>query len=135
MAEMYMKYLVESKGLADQFFIDSAATTREEIGNGIHRGTRNVLSLHNIPFTDHRAKLVKLSDYDEFDFIICMDQENLEDLNYIFKEDSAHKIYKLLKFCGKNRDVADPWYTGNFDLTYDDVSSGCKSLLDYILKN
>lgn len=132
MAEMFMKELVRREHLENEFFIDSAATTREEIGNGMHRGTRKVLELHGIPFTNHRARLVTMDDYNDFDFIVYMDEENRSHLEYILGDDTERKFYKLLDFCGIHRDVADPWYTGNFDETYEDVVAGCTAFLKFL---
>lgn len=133
MAEMMMKHLVKEAGKEKDFFIDSAATDYDEIGNGIHRGTRTALSRHNIPFTDHRARIVTIDDYNDFDLIVCMDEENLRHLRRNLGEDTEGKIHKLLEYCGSTRDVADPWYTGNFEETYSDVEQGCKSLLKKLL--
>lgn len=133
MAEMMMKHLVKEAGKEKDFFIDSAATDYDEIGNGIHRGTRTALSRHNIPFTDHRARIVTIDDYNDFDLIVCMDEENLRHLRRNLGEDTEGKIHKLLEYCGSTRDVADPWYTGNFEETYSDVEQSCKSLLKKLL--
>ena len=111
----------------------SAATDYDEIGNSMHRGTRNMLIRNNIPFTDHRARIVTVSDYDNFDLIICMDNENLRHLARIIGSDREKKVRKLLEYCGLSRDVADPWYTGNFEETFSDIEIGCKSLLKKLL--
>ncbi len=132
MAEMVMKNLVKKAGLEKDFYIDSAATDRDEIGNGMHHGTITELKKHEIPFTNHRARLVKIDDYNDFDFLICMDDENLAHLERRIGNDTDGKVHKLLEYCGKNRDVADPLYTGNFIETYADVTEGCKALLEQI---
>lgn len=132
MAEMVMKHLVKQAGREKDFFIDSAACRRDEIGSGIHRGTRAKLTEMNVPYTDHRARLVQSSDYSDFDLLICMDDENLYDLNYKFSGDGEGKVHKLMEYCGSSRDVADPWYTGNFDDTWDDVFAGCTALLEVL---
>ena len=133
MAEMVMKHLVAQSGRKDEFYIDSAATDYDEIGNGMHRGTRMILSERKIPFTEHRARIVKTDDYNDFDLIICMDEENIRHLRRIVGEDTDKKVHKILRFCGLSRDVADPWYTGNFVETYSDIEMGCKALLKSIL--
>jgi protein-tyrosine phosphatase len=133
MAEMVMKHFVRAVGRADDFYIDSAATDYDEIGNSMHRGTQNMLIRNNIPFTDHRARIVTVSDYDNFDLIICMDNENLRHLARIIGSDREKKVRKLLEYCGLSRDVADPWYTGNFEETFSDIEIGCKSLLKKLL--
>ncbi len=132
MAELFMKHLVSQKGLEKNFYIDSAACRRDEIGNGMHYGTRTKLNQMNIPYTDHRARLVNNEDYSFYDLLICMDEENVDDLNYKFRGDPENKIHKLMEYTGSRRDVADPWYTGNFDETWDDVSTGCRALLEQL---
>ncbi len=129
MAEMVMKDLVKKAGRSSEFEIDSAATDWDEIGNGMHRGTRSKLTQEGIPFTDHRAKLVTLNDYHHFDLLICMDRENLDHLEEIVGYDTEGKVHKLLEYAGKSRDVADPWYTGDFEATFADVMEGCQALL------
>lgn len=129
MAEMVMKHLVRKAGRERDFLIDSAAARSDEIGSGIHRGTRAKLMREGIPFTEHYARLVTRADYAKYDVIVCMDEENKADLVRIFNGDSDGKVCKLLDFCGQHRDVADPWYTGNFDATYDDVTAGCEAIL------
>ena len=124
-----MKHLVKKAGRENEFFIDSAATDFDEIGNGMHRGTREVLSKNNIPFTNHRARIVTPNDYRNFDLLIIMDDENERHLKRRVGEDSDGKIHYLLEYAGLKRDVADPWYTGNFEETWDDILLGCSSLL------
>ena len=198
MSEYVMKYLIDQAGLASEFYIDSAATSREEIGNGVHHGTRqklkevgipcgnhrarqmmrrdyeefdyiigmdawnirnimriigldpekkvsmlldftdhpgtrNKLKSEGIPCGNHRARHMEKSDYNEFDYIIGMDSANIRNIGRIVGNDRDGKVYKLLQFAGEERDIADPWYTGNFDATYDDVLKGCTALLNEIL--
>lgn len=133
MAEMVLKDMVRKRGLEDQFFIDSAATSREEIGNGVHRGTRIKLAEVGIPCDDHRAKQITKADYEEFDYIILMDENNMRNIKRIIPSDPDGKISKLLQWAGSEDSIADPWYTGNFDETYDDVVRGCEGLLKHIL--
>ena len=132
MAEFVMKDMVNKTGLTDKYYIESAATSREEIGNDTHPGTKHKLTEVGIPFTKRKARQVTPKDYDEFDYLIIMDQNNLRNLNRIITDDPGNKVFKLLDFAGKNRDIADPWYTGNFDETYDDVVEGCQALLNYL---
>ena len=127
--------MVKTAGLQNQFIIDSFATSREEIGNPPHYGTVNKLREVGIPLVPHRAKQITLADYDKFDFIIAMDTANIRNLNRMLNNDPEGKIYKLLSFAGSDADIADPWYTGDFDATYDDVTRGCKGLLEYIKKS
>lgn len=135
MAEFVMKDLVRKAGLEDEFVIRSAATSREEIGNDTHYGTRQVLREHHIPFSRRRAVQVVPSDYDAYDYLIVMDDNNLYNLRRIIGEDRDHKVKKLLSFCGLQRDVADPWYTDDFETTYRDVKDGCEALLSYLERN
>ena len=132
MAEMVFKQLVKNAGMESDFYIDSAATDYDEIGNGMHRGTLRVLQAHSVPYTDHRARIVTPEDYDDFDFLVIMDSENERHLKRIVGNDSKGKINYLMSFAGKKRDVADPWYTGNFDETWRDISEGCAALLEKI---
>lgn len=133
MAEFVFKDLVAKEGWADQFYIESAATSREEIGNDTHPGTKRKLTEVGIPYTKRKARQVTRQDYDTYDYLIIMDQENQSGLNRIIGADSDKKVFKLLDFAGQNRDIADPWYTGNFDETYDDVVEGCQALLEKLL--
>lgn len=132
MAEMYFKNLVKEAGREEDFYIDSAATDYDEIGNGMHRGTRQVLESHNIPYTDHRARIVAKDDYKNFDLIVIMDSENERHLKRIVGADTENKIKYLMTFVGEDRDVADPWYTGNFDETWRDITKGCQALLKFV---
>ena len=140
LAESVFTYLVNEIGVDDKFEIDSFATSREEIGNPPHRGTVNVLKQNGIPLVPHRAKQITLEDYENFDYVIGMDQWNIKNLNRMLNNDLDRKIYKMLSFADYDRDhklktardVADPWYTGDFDTTFKDVMSECKGLLSYI---
>ena len=130
MAEFVMKDMVEQAGLSDQFYIYSAATSTEEIGNGIHRGTLSVLNREGIPCTGHRAVQLTRRDYEEYDYLIGMDDWNIRNMQRITGGDPKGKLHKLLAFADAERDIADPWYTGNFDETYDDIKEGCEALLN-----
>ena len=132
LAESVFTYKVKHLGLADQFAIDSFATSTEEIGNSPHRGTVNKLREVGIPLVPHRAKQITWADYVEADYIIGMDSANIRNLNRMLKNDPEGKIYKFLTFAGSGRDIADPWYTGNFDATYEDVVEGCEGFLRYL---
>ena len=134
MAQYVMQYLVDKRGLSDCFYIDSAATSREEIGNGVHHGTRAKLREVGIPCGDHRARQMTRGDYEEYDYLIGMDTWNIRNMNRIVGADPDHKIHKLLEYTNRGGDIADPWYTGDFDETYRDVSEGCEGLLAHILK-
>jgi Protein-tyrosine-phosphatase len=135
MAEFVMKHLVREAGLADNILVESKALHRDEIGSDTHRGTREVLHAHNIPFSKRRATLMTAADYGAFDIIIGMDTENMCDLDRLTGGDPDGKVRRLLSYIGEERDVADPWYTGNFDVTYRDVDSGCRALLQTLTEN
>ena len=131
MAQMVFKHLVKQQGLESKFYIESAATSREEIGNGVHRGTRRKLAEVGIPCSEHYATQVTKADYDKYDYLIIMDDRNRRGLQWIIPNDPEHKIHMLLDFTErKGQSIADPWYTGNFDETYDDVMEGCEGLLE-----
>lgn len=132
LAESVFTYKVKELGIADQFVIDSCATSTEEIGNAPHRGTVNKLREVGIPLVPHRARQITLKDYDNFDYIIGMDEWNIRNLNRMLKGDPEGKVYKFLTFAGSGRDIADPWYTGNFDETYADVVEGCEGFIKYL---
>ena len=132
LAESVFTYMVSSLGLSDQFTIDSFATSTEEIGNPPHRGTVNKLREVGIPLVPHRAKQITWADYADADYIIGMDSANIRNLNRMLKGDPDGKVYKLQSFAGSDRDVADPWYTGDFDVTYEDVATGCEAFLEYL---
>ena len=133
MAEFVLKDMVKKRGLAEQFFISSSATSREEIGNPVHYGTKNKLAAHGIDTSGKYAVQLKKSDYADYDYLIAMDSLNLRNIGRIIPDDPENKICRLLDFCGGG-DIADPWYTGNFDDTYDDILRGCEALLKHILQ-
>ena len=135
MAESVMTYLIKQHNLTDQIQVASAATSREEIGNPPHYGTVRKLEQVGIPVVPHRAVQMTRNDYLEYDYLIGMDTANIRNMTKIACGDSQNKIYKLLSFAGEGRDVADPWYTGDFDATYRDVSAGCEGLLEYLKGN
>lgn len=134
MAEYVMKDMVRKAGCEAEFEIASAATSREEIGNDIHRGTKAKLREQGIAFEKRQARQVTKKDYEEFDYLILMDRENKRGLSRIISADPYNKVHMLLSFAGKDRDIADPWYTGNFDETYDDVVTGCQAFLQSLAK-
>lgn len=132
MAEYVFKDLVNKEGLSNEIYIDSAGTSNEESGNGMHYGTRKKLSEKNIYFDNHMARKMTKEDYEKYDFIIGMEESNIRNIKKIIGIDTKNKVYRLLDFSKRPRDIADPWYTGNFDITYDDIYEGCNSLLSYI---
>ena len=134
MAEFVFKDIVETLGIDDKFYVASAATSYEEIGNPVHYGTARILDGLGISYSGKHAVHLEKSDYEKYDYLVCMDSANVRNTLRIVGGDAEKKIHKLLEFVGSNEDVADPWYTGNFDRTYQDVLSGCKGLLKYIEK-
>lgn len=134
MAEFVMKDMVEKQGIAKDFYIASAATSTEEIGNGVHYGTRKKLAEFGISTDGKRAVQLKKSDYDKYDYIIGMDSWNMRNMKRMLPEDKDNKLHLLLDFSANPRDIADPWYTGDFDTTYDDILEGCTALMNKILK-
>lgn len=130
MAEFVMKDLVRSAGREADFVIASAATSREEIGHDIHYGTRRKLEQMHIPFSRRQAVQLTRADYANYDLLIAMDAENLQGIRRIIGTDLQKKVHLLLEYCGEPwAEVADPWYTGDFDATYNDVVRGCRALL------
>lgn len=134
MAEFVFRDMVEKRGLGDCFHIESAATSREEIGNGVHPGTKEILRRLGISANGKRAVQMTNQDYEKYDYILGMDQWNLKNMRRILGEDTENKVKLLLDFSDSPRDITDPWYTGNFDVTYRDVREGCEALLEFILK-
>ncbi len=139
MAEFVFKDLINKKGLSDSFFVSSSATSTEEIwhgvGNPVYPPARRVLNTYGISCDGKCAVQLKSNDYDNYDYFIGMDGANISNMHRILMGDPEKKVYKLLSFAGRSDDVADPWYTGDFNTTFNDVSEGCKALLDFILNN
>lgn len=133
MAEFVFKDLVKKHHLEDKFIINSAATSNEEYGNPVHPGTRNKLAQYNISVAGKTSVQLKKADYQKYDYIIAMDASNLRNIFRIVGNDNENKVSRLLDFANENRDIADPWYTGNFDQTYDDIYLGCQELLKYLI--
>ncbi len=132
MAQSVMTYLVKEKHIESSFYIESAATSREEIGNPPHYGTVSRLKQEGIPVVMHRAVQMTAEDYEKYDYLIGMDSANIRNMKRIAGGDDTGKIRTLLSFAGKQEDIADPWYTGNFDETYADVLEGCRAFLKYL---
>ena len=135
MAEFVMKDLVKKAGLASQFHIESRATSREEIGNPVYPPARRKLAEHGISCDGHAARQLTNQDYDEYDLLIGMDQANLRDMYRICGGDFAGKLHLLMDYTDRPGDVADPWYTGDFEAIWQDVLAGCQGLLNSIIKN
>ena len=133
MAELVFRDLVQKQGLGEQFHIASAATSTEELGNPVHPGTRRRLEREGISTWGKTAVQLTRRDYSKYDWLIGMEQRNLTGMLRILGGDPQGKVRRLLDFTDSPRDIADPWYTGNFDRTYDDVLEGCQGLLEYLL--
>nr|WP_297171533.1 low molecular weight protein-tyrosine-phosphatase [uncultured Agathobaculum sp.] len=133
MAEFVMKDLVEKAGGADRFAIASAATSGEELGNPVYPPARRKLAEHGIDCAGKTARRLTAADYDEFDLLIGMDEANLRNMRRLFGGDPAGKCRLLLEYTDSARSVADPWYTRDFEATWNDVYAGCKALLDTLL--
>ncbi len=133
MAEFIMKDLVARRGLEDRFLIESAAHTGEEIGNPVYPPARRELARHGIDCSGKRARQITRADYGRYDWILGMEQLNLRYMLRCFGGDPEGKVRRLLDFSGCPRDIADPWYTGEFARTYADIAEGCQALLETIL--
>lgn len=133
MAQCIMQHLVDVRGVSDRFTIDSAATTTEEIGMPIYPPARDKLETEGIPVIPHRARKIQADEQAGWDYIVCMDDENVRHLRRILGPENMGNVRKLLSYVGDSGDVADPWYTGNFDATYFDCTRGCEALLEEVL--
>ncbi len=133
MAEFVFRDMVKERGLADQFHIASAATSSEELGNPVHHGTTDKLKEYGISTKGKYAVQLKRRDYQAYDYILGMEYRNIRGIHRIIGSDPKRKVSRLLDYTGQPRDIADPWYTGNFDRTYDDIVEGCEGFLDYLI--
>ena len=133
MAEYVMKDLAEKAGASGKFRIASAATSREELGNGVYPPARRKLAEHGISCAGHAARQITAKDYGNYDHIIGMDEANIRNMLRVFGGDSEGKVSLLLDHTGRGGSVADPWYTGDFEATWRDVSDGCRALLEELL--
>ena len=134
MAEFVLKNMVKKKGLENKFYIKSSATSTEALGEDLHYGTKDKLKEKGIPFEKRKATLLKQEDYKKYDYIIAMEEKNIYNIYKIISEDKEEKVYKLLDFTDEPRDIQDPWYTGNFEVTYNDIVKGCEGFLNYLGK-
>lgn len=131
MAEFLFKDLVIKKHLEDKFYIESCATSSEELGNSVHYGTKRILNNLGIDCSKKRARKITQQDFYDFDYIIAMDRYNIKNMQYY---SNNQKVKLLLEYASISRDVKDPWYTGNFDETYDDIMTGINAFLEYLIK-
>ena len=130
-AEYIFKDMLKKRKLSSSFYVDSAATSREELGNEIYPNMRRTLESHDVAILNHRARQIQKNEYDEFDYIIAMDEENMYNLKRIFAGDSKNKIHYLMEYTSTPyAEIEDPWYTRNFEKAYQDIYLGCLGLLD-----
>ena len=134
MAEFIFRDLVNKRGLGGRFEVASAATSYEETGNPIYPPAKRKLAEHGIRAEGHQAHRMERREYEEYDYLIGMESWNIRNMNRIIGSDPDHKVHRLLDFSDRPRDIADPWYTGNFDVTYNDIKEGCEALLWHILE-
>ena len=135
MAEFLLKHLAAQRGCEEELVIASAATSAEEIGNPVHRGTVKKLAEHGISCAGKHAVQLTRRDYQSYDYLLGMEHSNLLSMARILGTDDPQKIRRLLDFSARPRDIADPWFTGNFDSTYDDILEGCNAFLDDLEAN
>lgn len=137
MAEFIFKDMVNKKGIAKDFFIDSAATSNfnELEGGGIYGDAKNMLKQMNIPFTEHKSRQIRKEDYDKFDYILAMEDKNISNILKIVGKDTKNKVHRLLDFTENPRNISDPWYTGDFVTTYYDIVYGCEEFLKNEIDN
>lgn len=137
MAEFIMKHLCREAGVEEQFEIASAAVSTEEIGNDMYPPAKRVLTAHGIPFSHRAARQITKADLELYDHIICADKSNIRIMKYHLGEDmlsTCHaKISMMMEWAGQNRDVSDPWYTGDFETAYQDIDSSCKAILKQLI--
>ena len=133
MAEFIFKALANAYGMAEHFYVESAAVSTEEIGCGIYPPARRCLTQHGVPFDNAKtARQVTRQDYAKFDRIICMDSSNLRQIRRIIPDDPEGKIHLMMSYTGSGRDVADPWYTGDFETTFQDILTACQAMLSQL---
>lgn len=141
MAEMVLKHLTSAlkdtssprgevdDNIEEEWVIDSCATSTEEIGNDIYPPAKRCLERHGVPYTRHAARQMTREDFERYDRIYCMDENNMRNIRRMFGEELAQRVRPLMSLVGEARDVADPWYTGDFEATYRDVMAGCKKII------
>ena len=135
MAEFVFKDYVRKLGLEKEFLIESSGTSSEELGNPVHRGTVSKLNREGIPMIYREARKLRKEDYSKYDFIIGMEERNIYSILGIVGDDTENKVYRFLDFTDNPRDIADPWYTGNFDKTYDDIVEAIEAFYEYLINN
>ena len=131
-AEFVFKNMVKEAGLETSFYVESAATSREEIGNDIYPPAKRSMDMHGIPYESRAARQITKADYDKFDYIVVMDERNISNIERIVGEDKLGKVTKLLSWADSDKDIADPWYTGDFEQSYEDIVTGCQAMLSKV---
>lgn len=134
MAEFLFLDMVKKRGLSDKFYIASSATSTEEIGNGVYSGTKKILDRLGISTKGKYAVRLTAADGEKFDYFIGMDNRNIINMKAILENGHYHKIIKLLDYSDNPRDISDPWYSGDFELTYRDILEGCEAFLEFVLE-
>ena len=134
MAEFVMKEIVKNSDLQERIYVESAATSTEELGNPVYPPARRIMAQHGIDCKNKTARQITRADYADFDYIVAMDERNIRNMRYFFGNDPENKVSLLLSWANENREVADPWYTGDFEATWRDVNLGCNALLKQILE-
>ena len=134
MCQSVLQFLVNNRGLSDFFHIDSAATSREEIGNPVYPPARRILKAHGIDCSGKTARQMTRADYQEYDYLLAAENYNIRNMMRILGSDPDKKVHRLLDFSKSPRDIADPWYTGDFQVTWDDIVEGCEAFLKYLEK-
>ena len=134
MAEFIFRDMVNKRGLSDCFSIASAATSREELGNPVYPPARRILKAHGIDCMGKTARQITKADYQEYDYLLAAETYNIRNMMRIIGSDPDKKVYRLLDFSNSPRDIADPWYTGDFRITWDDIVEGCEGFLKYLEK-
>ncbi len=132
MAEFIFRDMVEKRGLGDEFFVASAATSREEIGNPVYPPAKRKLKEHGIDPSGKTARQMTARDYKDYDYLLAAERYNIRNMERITGGDPEHKIFRLLDFSDRPRDIADPWYTGDFDEAWDDIEEGCRAFLGWL---
>ena len=134
MSEFIFRDMVYKRGLSDCFSIASAATSREELGNPVYPPARRILKAHGIDCSGKTARQITKADYQEYDYLLAAENYNIRNMMRIIGSDPDKKVYRLLDFSDSPRDIADPWYTGDFQITWDDIVEGCEAFLKYLEK-
>lgn len=135
MAECVLKYMVAERGLENEFIIDSAGTSDEEAGNAVYPPARRKLQQKGIEVVEHRAKQLKRSDYEKFDLFLCAEERNVSAAKAVFGGDKQNKVRRMLDFSLNPRNIADPWWTGDFEEAYNDIYEACASVIDFAKEN